>query len=121
MFLTDSVAHKSSRFVMCDAVEPNSERSRQLKRFQSAKRVEPDLLVKIKRIVSVWDEAPQVIKQRPFVAIEKANECVSVTRLGFRNPKRLFESGEPVAPGSIVSLWCPEAEQRFNLSAMPPC
>jgi len=94
LFLTDFVAHKSSRLVMGDAIEPGPERFGYLERFQSAKCLEPDFLMKIKRIVSVWDQTPQVIKQRPFVTIEQTNECVSVTRLGFRNPEGFFESAK---------------------------
>ena len=79
---------------MRNAIKPGPERSWDLKRSQSAERVEPDFLVQIKGIISVWDETPQVIKERPFVAVQQTNERFRVTRLGFRNPDGFFESGK---------------------------
>src|SRR2546425_9819458 len=80
---------------------------------------QPDRAVEacpVERIVSVRDETPQVIKQRPFVAIEKTNECDSVTRLGFRNPKSLFEPGKLL----LGRTCCTRIHRLFMVSRSGP-
>ena len=65
-----------------------------------------DLLVKLERIVRVGDETPQIIKQRPFVAIEKTNESVRVTCLGLRNPEGFFQQGKFLLRQTCCARMC---------------
>ena len=89
-FLANAIAHKPGGLVMGDAIEPGAKGLGNLKGFQPAKGVQPNLLVQVERVVGVWDETAQIIEQRFFVASHEANEGVSIARLGFGHPERFF-------------------------------
>ena len=50
--------------------------------------------MQVERVIRIRDEATQVIEQRLFVAVQEANEGVSVACLGLSHPERLLEAGE---------------------------
>ena len=50
-----SIMHKPGCLAMGDAIEPGAKCLRNLKRFQSPKCVEPNLLMQVERVVGVRD------------------------------------------------------------------
>src|SRR4029077_1848270 len=77
-----------------DAIQPGTKGFGHLKRFQSAKCIKPNLLMKIEGVSSVWNETTQVIEQRFFMAIQQANKRLSIAPLRFSDPQGFFESGQ---------------------------
>lgn len=56
-FFTNSIKHKAGGLVMGNAIEPGAKCLGDLKGFQSAKGVEPYLLMQVERVVSIRGES----------------------------------------------------------------